>query len=96
MLLARTPTPVDVRDIAPRERHAAIFAAFRALDVGEVLEVVDDQDPKPLYYQFQTEAPGNFSWVHVQSGPQVWRVQIQKLARAHGAGECCGRCGSGA
>ncbi len=93
MTLASTSTRIDVREIAPRERHATIFAAFKALGFGDALEVVSDHDPKPLYYQFQVEAPGNFSWVYAQNGPDVWCVSIQKLARAHSAGECCGVCG---
>jgi len=87
---------IDVREIPPRERYAAVFAAFRALAFGDALEVVNDHDPKPLYHQFQAEAPGNFSWLSAQSGPDVWRVSIQKLGRSHAAGECCGVCGGGA
>lgn len=93
---AAASTVIDVREIAPRERHPRIFAAFRALSLGDALDIVNDHDPKPLYFQFQNEAPGNFSWEYLQNGPQVWRVQIKKLARAHGAGECCGHCGGAA
>lgn len=88
-------TTIDVRNIPPPERHAAVFAAFRAIGLDDGLEIVNDHDPKPLYYQFQVETPGNFSWVYAQNGPEVWRVSIRKLARAHGAGECCGQCCSG-
>ena len=87
---------IDVRCIAPRERHATIFARFRALDVGAEMQIVNDHDPRPLYRQFQIESPGNFSWVYEQNGPELWRVAIRKLARAHGAGDCCGHCGGGA
>ncbi len=87
MTLASASTTIDVREIAPRERHPAIFGAFRALGFGDVLEIVNDHDPKPLYYQLQAEAPGNFSWDYLQSGPEVWRVRIQKLARLR-APEC--------
>ena len=95
MTTALSSAPIDVRDIAPRERHATIFAAFRALDVGDAVEIVNDHDPKPLFYQFQVETPGNFSWVYLQSGPDVWRVSIKKLARTHSTGGCCGGCGGG-
>lgn len=89
---AHTAT-IDVRHLAPPDRHATILAAFRALALDDAIEIVNDDDPKPLYYRFRVEVPGGFSWIYAQSGPDVWRVSVQKLARAHGAGECCGICG---
>ena len=91
--LTPVSTSIDVRDITAGERHGAVFAAFGALGPGDSLEIVDNQDPKPLYRGFQVEASGNFSWVYVQRGPAVWRVSIKKLSRRYGAGECCGVCG---
>lgn len=88
---ANGPT-IDVRGIAPGDCHATVFAAFCSLGLDETLEIVSDHDGRPLYHHFQIEAPGNFSWVYGQSGPEVWRVCITKLARAHGSGECCGVC----
>lgn len=88
---AATPT-VDVRTIAPRERHPLIFATFRSLAAGEAMELVNDHDPRPLYYQFQAEMPGKFSWDYLENGPDVWRVRITRTAGGHGNG-CCGSCG---
>lgn len=81
-------TTIDVRAIAPRERHPAIFTALATLASGDALEIVNDHDPKPLYYQLQAEAPGAFTWAYLQSGPEVWRVSVRKRA-----GACCGACG---
>jgi uncharacterized protein (DUF2249 family) len=89
-------TTIDVRGLAPSERHAAIFAAYRTVGVGDSFQLVDDHDPQAVYFRLKAEARGNFAWVCAVSGPEVWRVSIQKLARSHGAGECCGVCGSGA
>lgn len=83
-------------EVAPRERHVAALSAFEALEVGNALEVVNDHDPKPLYFQLQARAPAGFSWDYLQRGPDVWRVTIRKLARSHGTGGCCGACGGGA
>lgn len=88
-------TTIDVRAIAPNQRHVTIFAAFRALDAGDALEIVSDHDPKPLYLQFEAQMPGDFSWHSLQSGPDVWRVNVRKPARSHAAGGCCGACGGG-
>jgi uncharacterized protein (DUF2249 family) len=34
----------------------------------------------PLYYQFQAEMPKRFQWDYLESGPEVWRVNITKVA----------------
>ena len=86
---------VDVRTIAPRERHPLIFSTFRALHAGEAMELVNDHDPRPLYYQFQAESPGAFKWEYLLQGPETWRVAITRIATGEGAAKdrCCGSCG---
>ncbi|HUY03776.1 MAG TPA: DUF2249 domain-containing protein [Rhodocyclaceae bacterium] len=71
-----TKTTVDVREIAPRERHPLIFGAFGQLASGEALMLINDHDPKPLYYQFEAESKGQFTWDYLENGPEVWRVRI--------------------
>ena len=84
---------VDVRTIAPRERHPLVFSTFRNLAAGQAMELVNDHDPRPLYYQFQTELPGQFAWNYVENGPEQWRVRIVKQRAGHSNGQCCGSCG---
>lgn len=72
------PRILDVREIPPRERHELIFATYEALGPGEAFELVNDHDPKPLYYQFSAEHTGQFTWTYQEQGPEVWRVQIGK------------------
>jgi uncharacterized protein (DUF2249 family) len=83
---------VDVRNIAPRDRHPLIFSTFRTLRTGETMELVNDHDPRPLYYQFQSDAPGSFTWAYLEAGPQTWRVAITRVAADPGesGGSCCG------
>lgn len=71
---------IDVRQITPRDRHPIIFQTFDALDKGEAFELVNDHDPKPLYYQFLHERPNQFVWEYLEQGPDVWRVSIQRQA----------------
>lgn len=71
-------TTIDVRTIIPRERHPLIFGSFAELQPGESLLLVNDHDPKPLFYQFQAEMPGTFTWDYVERGPDVWQVVIGK------------------
>lgn len=72
-------TTVDVRQIPPAKRHPLIFQTFADLQVGEVFRLINDHDPKPLFYQFKFEYEGQFSWEYVESGPQVWQVNIGKI-----------------
>jgi uncharacterized protein (DUF2249 family) len=48
-------TELDVRDLPPAERHPEIHEAFAALDDGDTLTLINDHDPKPLYYEFAAE-----------------------------------------
>lgn len=73
-------TTIDVREIPPRERHPLIFRTFGALQPGEAFLLVNDHDPRPLYYQFQAESPGGFGWEYLEQGPEVWRVRISRAA----------------
>lgn len=50
-----TDTTLDVRDIPPADRHPKIHGAFADLDSGETLTLINDHDPKPLFYEMQAE-----------------------------------------
>jgi uncharacterized protein (DUF2249 family) len=71
---------LDVREIVPRERHPLIFDTFANLEPHQSLLLVNDHDPKPLYYQLMAEHPGEAGWEYVESGPEVWQVVITKIA----------------
>ena len=75
---SRVTTTLDVRSVLPPQRHPLIFGTFESLQPGEAFELVNDHDPKPLYYQFQFEREGHFTWDYLEQGPQVWRVRIGK------------------
>lgn len=85
-------TTIDVRHIIPRERHPLIFSTFDHLDAGEALLLVNDHDPKPLFYQFQAESNGKFTWDYLENGPEVWQVRIGKPV-AEGSAAPAGGCG---
>ncbi|MCL4507674.1 MAG: DUF2249 domain-containing protein [Chloroflexi bacterium] len=70
---------LDVRQIAPAHRHPMIFGTFTELGAGESFVLVNDHDPKPLFYQFQAELTGTFTWDYLERGPDVWRVRIGKV-----------------
>lgn len=69
---------LDVRELAPKDRHAAIFSTFEGLRPGERFTFINDRDPKPLLYQFQSGHDGEFEWWPLEQGTDVWRVTIEK------------------
>ncbi|MBX5476422.1 MAG: DUF2249 domain-containing protein [Clostridia bacterium] len=76
---------LDVRDLPPARRHELIFETFDGLEPGRGFVLVNDHDPKPLYYQFAAEHPGKFVWAYLESGPEVWRVCIGRALEGRGA-----------
>lgn len=73
---------IDVRTLVPAQRHAKIFELVDALAPGASFILVNDHDPKPLYYQLEAEYPGQYSWSYLESGPLVWQVAIGRFAEA--------------
>ncbi|BAW81027.1 hypothetical conserved protein [Candidatus Nitrosoglobus terrae] len=71
---------IDVRSIPPQERHPLIFRTFDDLELGESLLLINDHDPKPLYYQLQHSRGKNFDWQYLENGPSIWQVQISKTS----------------
>ena len=67
---------LDVRREPPARRHELIFKTYEELEPGSAFVLVNDHDPKPLYYQFAAEQPDRFSWDYLEQGPDVWRVRI--------------------
>ena len=69
---------LDVREIAPRVRHPLIFSTFDELKSGDSFVLVNDHDPKPLYYQFEAERHDTFRWEYLATGPEEWQVRITR------------------
>ena len=70
---------VDVRQTPPAQRHPMIFGTFEGLTAGESFVLINDHDPKPLFYQFHAERSGQFEWQYLEQGPVDWRVEIRKI-----------------
>ncbi len=89
-------TTVDARILPIPQKHPTIFRAFEGLPVGEAMLLVNDHDPKPLYYQFAAERTGQFAWRYLENGPEVWQVEIRRTAPpppAEKPAEALGCCG---
>lgn len=72
---------VDVRGLPHTERHGRIFETFDHIHDGESFVLVNDHDPKPLYYRFAAQLAGRFTWEYLERGPD-WKVRIGRPAAA--------------
>jgi len=70
---------LDVRSEIPARRHELIFETYHGLADGNAFVLVNDHDPKPLYYQFDAEHTGQFTWEYLEQGPETWRVRIGRV-----------------
>jgi uncharacterized protein (DUF2249 family) len=74
-------TTIDVRTIAPRDRHPLIFCELDQLDPGQSLRLVNDHDPVPLRYQLDATRPDQFEWSTLEDGPEQWTIEITSRVR---------------
>lgn len=79
---ASAASEVDVRSLVPARRHEKIFELVGQLAPGGSFVLINDPDPKPLYYPLEAEHPKQFSWNYLEKGLQVWRVEIGRLKAA--------------
>jgi uncharacterized protein (DUF2249 family) len=57
-----------------------IFETFDQLGPGQAFLRVNDHDPRPLFYRFSAEHPGEFGWDYQEQGPDVRSVRISRAA----------------
>jgi uncharacterized protein (DUF2249 family) len=71
---------LDLRDVAPPKRHPTIMKAFEEMESGGVLKLVNDHEPKPLYYQMREEVDAFDAdgYEVEQEGPRKFVAQIPK------------------
>ena len=68
---------LDVRVLPPQEKHRHIFEKLENLAAGEDLILLNDHDPKPLFYQMQQLYPDVFGWAYLQEGEDnLWKIRI--------------------
>lgn len=90
MTTATAENILDVTVLPPQQKHPTIFQRFDALAEGETLNLHNDHDPKPLYYQLLGERGNIFDWTYLEQGPQWWRIAIRKKVVGESGGETLG------
>lgn len=70
---------VNATEYPPHLKHKVIFSTFEELASGEAMQLVNDHDPKPLFFQFQQMHPGEFTWEYLEQGPATFRIKIGRV-----------------
>ena len=73
---------LDLRNLPPPERHGRIMELWNSLKDGEAFRIINDHEPKPLYYMFSAEYTGQFEWEYEREGPEEWVFVIRKTVHA--------------
>jgi len=78
---ASSPLCVDIRLLGPCvERKAHVLSLFDALALGASLVVLNDHLPNGLHRHFDEHRPGAFEWNVLEAGPDVFRVEVRRVA----------------
>jgi uncharacterized protein (DUF2249 family) len=78
---------IDVRDLKPQRRHEALLQTFDELGAGEGFVLINDHDPKPLYYELRSMHGEIIDWTYRSKGEDGWQVEIQKTAESSAGNE---------
>ncbi len=70
---------VVATEYPPQLKHKVIFETFDGLKPEEAMLLVNDHDPKPLRFQFESMHAGSYTWEYLEQGPEIFRVKIGKL-----------------
>ncbi len=76
---------LNVTLLEPKLKHPTIFTYFDNINEGESFIILNDHDPKPLYFQLLGERGEIFTWEYLEEGPEWWKIRIYK--RISGEGE---------
>lgn len=71
---------IKAPEYPPQQKHKVIFETFDGLNPGEAMLLVNDHDPRPLFFQFQATRSEMFSWDYLERGPESFQVKIGKVS----------------
>ncbi|MGG4144111.1 DUF2249 domain-containing protein [Paenibacillus algorifonticola] len=71
---------VNATEYPPQLKHKVIFQTFQELKPSEAMLLINDHDPVPLRFQFESMYKDQFDWEYIEQGPELFRVKIGKLA----------------
>lgn len=75
---------IDVRDLIPIKRHELLLKMFGALPVDESFVFINDHDPIPLFYEFQSIYGDVVGWEYLNRGGRDWKVKVTRTDESAG------------
>ena len=75
-----SPETIDVRTIPKPERHPLIIAAYKKLEVGSSLVLINDHEPLHLKTEMEDEFAEALGWEPLPQDEDGFRVRISKQA----------------
>jgi uncharacterized protein (DUF2249 family) len=75
---------LDVRSLKPIRRHEKLLQLFDDLPVGESFVFINDHDPKPLYYEFQSIYGDVVGWEYLNRDSREWKVKVTRTDASRG------------
>ncbi|MFY9780552.1 MAG: DUF2249 domain-containing protein [Candidatus Baltobacteraceae bacterium] len=80
--MANTRVPaitLDSRTLPTTNRNLIILEAFDKLQLGGILELPEESDPRALRNEFLQHRPGRFSWEARNLGSGHWTIRIERI-----------------
>src|SRR3984957_7212725 len=80
MATTRVPAiTLDSRTLPSTNRNLIILDAFDKLQLGGILELPEETDPRALRNEFLQHRPGRFSWDGRNLGSGRWTIRIERI-----------------
>lgn len=80
MATARVPAiSLDSRTLPSTNRNVIILDAFDKLQLGSILELPEETDPRALRNEFLQHRAGRFSWDARNQGSGRWSIRIERI-----------------
>jgi uncharacterized protein (DUF2249 family) len=70
---------LDSRTLPSTNRNLIILEAFDKLQLGGILELPEESDPRALRNEFLQHRPGRFSWDARNLGSGRWTIRIERV-----------------
>lgn len=75
---------IDVRVLIPIKRHELLLKMFKDLPLNESFTFINDHDPLPLYYEFQSIHGDVVGWEYLNKGGRDWKVKVTRTENSIG------------
>ncbi|WEK53256.1 MAG: DUF2249 domain-containing protein [Candidatus Cohnella colombiensis] len=69
---------INATEFPPQLKHKVIFETFNHLEPAQAMLLINDHDPIPLHFQFESMHKGKFIWEYIEQGPEIYQVKISK------------------